>query len=550
MKTAYERFFGYFGLRENPFHVSPDPKFYVSTPAHEAAFAELVFGLQTKQGMAVLTGEAGTGKTTQLNRVLEWLHERKMSSAYVFHALLEPIELIEFIIRDFGITHTATRKGDLIAALHNWLIERDEAGDSPVVILDEAQALPTETLDELRLLLNLETPRGKLVQIILAGQPELEEKLKTPELRQLRQRVMFHCRLTTLSEEQADGYIRARLAAAGCQQPDVFPLETVHEIHRCSKGIPRVVNLLCEHALITAYGENQKVITPAIVRRIAGDFGMIPVAEEQRSKPVQSRFAGISLDTPGPATPAPVIPPAPVRPSSQEPARAMVAYASAGGSGQTRTPSTPPAPQRIPAPQPGARTSAAEFGGRTAVLKSSLSQQPRIAPKTAPSVGPRMMGVQAMVAALPHNPKRAPTPVPRPFVSNSEGTQAELFTESDHRGTRAEQDDAGFAEVPRYWRRSGARNSWQAKSGRFFVGLYGYGREIVESFIVDCRRVGRFLAAPMPAAVLPQADVNSENRKTWHAPATDWLRRPIETRNAKNESVDSAQKHEQPAVND
>jgi general secretion pathway protein A len=269
---SYQCYFTYFGLRENPFHVSPDPRFYHSTPAQDSAAVELLFGLQTKQGLLVLTGEAGTGKTTLLNSILESLEQRNISTSYVFHSLLEPIELFEFILRDFGIPCTSTRKGDLVQALYDWLASRSAAGDSPVLIIDEAQSLSLRNLDELRLLLNLETPRGKLLQIILAGQSELDEKLRRPELRQLRQRVMFHCNLPEFSEEETVSYIQSRLRVAGLSSSELFPLETRHYIHRQARGIPRLINLLCEHALLTAYGEQQQIISPDIIQRIAFDF--------------------------------------------------------------------------------------------------------------------------------------------------------------------------------------------------------------------------------------------------------------------------------------
>ena len=272
--VSHQGFFGYFGLRENPFHVSPNPRFYHSTPAHDSARQELLFGLQTRQGLLVLTGEAGTGKTTLLNSVLDNLARRGISTAYVFHPLLEPIELFECILRDFGVSYSSNRKVDLLGALRDWLIGRETAGDCPVVVIDEAQSLTLHMLDELRLLLNLETPRGKLLQIILAGQTKLEEKLRRPELRQLRQRVMFHCKLTTLSEEQTAAYVQTRLAHAGVPTPDLFLPEALQSIHTHAKGIPRVINLLCEHALITAYGEQQHSIAAEAIQRIAADFDL------------------------------------------------------------------------------------------------------------------------------------------------------------------------------------------------------------------------------------------------------------------------------------
>ena len=271
----YEHFFNSFGLRENPFHVSPDPRFYFPTRAQESALTELLFGAETRQGLMVLTGEAGTGKTTLLNQFLDWLQRRGRSSAYVFHALLEPVELLQFILRDFGVSCSSNHKGEVVDTLYTWLHARNAAGDLPVLILDEAQALPQQALDELRLLLNLETSRGKLLQIILSGQPELDEKLRLPELRQLRQRIMFHSRIFRLTQEETAAYIARRLATAGCADSSLFPPEVVQAIYASSHGIPRVVNLLSEHALISAYAEQQHVISPEMIQRIAVDFDLL-----------------------------------------------------------------------------------------------------------------------------------------------------------------------------------------------------------------------------------------------------------------------------------
>jgi general secretion pathway protein A len=270
----HEQFFNFMGLREDPFHVSPDPRFYYPTPAHESALVELLSGIETRQGVLVLTGEAGTGKTSLLNYLLDWLHRRKRSTAYIFHAHLEPIGLLRFIVRDFGIPCDSKSKSDLVSALHAWLLERYAAADLPVLILDEAHALPVQSLDELRLLLNLETPSGKLLQIILSGQPELDEKLRLPSLRQLRQRIMFHSRLPLLTQEETSAYISSRLSSAGCSDSSLFPDEVVQDIFMASGGIPRVVNLLCEHALISAYAEQKQVVSPDIIHRIAMDFDL------------------------------------------------------------------------------------------------------------------------------------------------------------------------------------------------------------------------------------------------------------------------------------
>ena len=269
-----EPFLNFVGLREDPFHVSPNPRFYYPTSAHDTALAELMFGIETRQGLLVLTGEPGTGKTSILNAILDWQRQRGRSTAFVFHTRVEPIGLLRLILTDFGLPCESKSKRDLIRTLHHWLLQRHAVKDVPVLILDEAQALPRQTLDEIRLILNAETSRGKLLQIILSGQPELEEKLRTPALRQLRQRIMVHSRLPVLLEEETAAYISQRLAVAGCSDTSVFPHEVVQSIYAISRGIPRVVNLLCEHALICACGEQRRVISPEMIQRIAKDFDL------------------------------------------------------------------------------------------------------------------------------------------------------------------------------------------------------------------------------------------------------------------------------------
>jgi len=266
--------FHFFGLRESPFHVSPDLRYYMTTGAAQAAFTELCYGIQMRKGLMVLTGEPGTGKTTLLHRLLRWLRENNKSSSYVFHCHLETEDLLKSIFQGFGIVRPGQSKSDLLGALATWLDQRTAAGDSPVAIVDEAQGLSIRALDELRLLLNMETPNGKLLQIVLAGQPELDEKLRRPQLLQLRQRISVRGKLPLFSLEQCADYIGIRLAVAGKKEQDTFPAETIRAIHACSGGIPRVMNLLCENALLSAYAEGEASVSVEMVRCIAADFDL------------------------------------------------------------------------------------------------------------------------------------------------------------------------------------------------------------------------------------------------------------------------------------
>ena len=273
--SVIDHMFRSFGLKENPFNVSPDPRFLFTGRAYEVALAELMFGIESRRGLLVLTGEAGTGKTTVMRHFLQWLKDKQLSSSYIFHTHLDPAGLLEFILRDFGVPVESTKKSDLLTRLHHWLQAQQMAGDSPVIIIDEAQALSIRTLGELSQLLNLENAQGKLVQMVLAGQPELEEKLRRPELRALRQRIMVRCRLPLLSLDETTEYIAARLRGAGGTGLQMFPQETVEAIYSYASGVPRIVNLLCEHALIGAYADRQTVVSPDNVRKAAAEFDMV-----------------------------------------------------------------------------------------------------------------------------------------------------------------------------------------------------------------------------------------------------------------------------------
>jgi len=203
------------------------------------------------------------------------LSHQSVSTAYIFHSRLQVEDLFQFILEDFGVTYKSGRKGHVIQVLHRWLLQRNMAGDTPAIIIDEAQEIPARTLDELRLLLNLESPEGKLVQIVLAGQPELDEKLRRRELRQLRQRMMFRCHLPLLNPQETSAYIQSRLARAGGTEPRLFPEETVAAVYRYSKGIPRVINLLGEHALINAYAVQKRSVSPEDILFIASNFDLV-----------------------------------------------------------------------------------------------------------------------------------------------------------------------------------------------------------------------------------------------------------------------------------
>jgi type II secretory pathway predicted ATPase ExeA len=263
---------GYFGLKENPFNVNPDPRFLFLTKQIEEALSGLMYGIQTRKGFITLTGEVGTGKTTLVNRLLDWLHMRRTKTAFLFNSRMNTNQLFDFILSEFEIPCESRSKSQQLMKLNHWLLERYRAGESAVLIVDEAQNLTYPVLEEIRLLTNLETSTEKLLQIVLSGQPELEEKLKLPQVRQLRQRITLRCHTSPLTKEQTQDYINERLRIAGASGPPIFSPQAVETVHLFSMGIPRVVNLLCEHSLINAFVEQQRPIQPKIVEDVAREF--------------------------------------------------------------------------------------------------------------------------------------------------------------------------------------------------------------------------------------------------------------------------------------
>jgi len=283
----------FFGLRENPFNVNPDPRFLYLTPQTQEALDRLTYGVQNRKGFILLTGEVGTGKTTLINYLLDWLRHQKMPTAFLFNPHLSVSHLFDFILTDFGIPIDFRLESNILLRLNTWLIERFRAGETPVLIVDEAQGLSFELLEEIRLLLNLETASEKLLQIVLAGQPELEEKLKRPELRQLRQRITLRCNTAPLTLAESYGYITERLRIGGATGDPIFASDAMDAVHFYAQGIPRVINLLCEHALINAYAEHCRPVPAWMVEEAALDFlvdEFRPMTTRRRTG-VQSIFA-------------------------------------------------------------------------------------------------------------------------------------------------------------------------------------------------------------------------------------------------------------------
>jgi type II secretory pathway predicted ATPase ExeA len=293
----------FFGLTDSPFSVSPDPRYLYWTKTTREALAALTYGIQNRKGFVLLCGEVGTGKTTLLNRLLDWLREQDIATAFVFNSqLLSVSEFFDFIMSDFDIPCESGSKSRVLLKLNEWLLERYRMGKTSVLIVDEAQNLSDQLLEEIRLLTNLETASEKLLQIVLAGQPELDHTLMRPELRQLRQRVVFRCKTAALTREETQGYVTERLRIAGANGAPIFSEEALDAVYHYSNGIPRVINLLCEHSLINSLVAEIKPVGACTVKEVAREFHLdeIPIAPpnswSDQTKEPSERVEGLLRD--------------------------------------------------------------------------------------------------------------------------------------------------------------------------------------------------------------------------------------------------------------
>jgi len=258
-------YLSFYGLREVPFAPTPDPKFLFQSARHREALAQLIYGVRERKGFIVLTGEIGTGKTTLLRTLLERL-DSSTPVAYLHNSALGIEGLLEYILQDWGVKSTAATHAQRLFELNEFLTDQHHKGTSPVLVIDEAQNLTVETLEAVRLLSNFETTNQKLMQILLVGQPELRDKLNLPELRQLKQRVGLRCHIASLSPEETRQYIRHRLRIAGATDAGIFSDAAIQKIHDYSKGTPRVINIVCDHCLLSGYADSKKRIDAGIVQ--------------------------------------------------------------------------------------------------------------------------------------------------------------------------------------------------------------------------------------------------------------------------------------------
>ena len=261
----------FYGLTRPPFEMTPDPAFLYLGETHREGLATLVYGVRSRKGFVMLTGEVGTGKTTLLHALLAQL-DASTDSAYIFNPLLEPLDFFRLLFDDLGIEERCFSKAEYLLALNHYLIDRLKDDRTVLLIIDEAQNLSPEMLEEIRLLSNLETPNSKLIQILLVGQPEFSEMLDRDDLRQLRQRIVLRHELQPFDAGEMEFYVEERLRLAGYTGKEIFKRSALRELFAVTGGVPRLVNVVCDGALLTGYGRDQATLDEEIIREVANDL--------------------------------------------------------------------------------------------------------------------------------------------------------------------------------------------------------------------------------------------------------------------------------------
>lgn len=259
----------FYNLSENPFNITSDPSFFFGSTVHEEAFSNILYGIISRKGIIVMTGEIGTGKTTLCRALLNRLDPR-VKTAFILNPSFSDIQLLQLILRDLGISnHQTENKLELIESLNAFLLDQSAQGNNVAIIIDEAQNLNVRQLEEIRLLSNLETEKHKLLQILLVGQPELFDKLKLPELRQLNQRVTVRYHINPLQPIEVKNYIQHRLKTAGTLSKIHFTEDAYNTVYFYSKGIPRLINIICDRALLAGFVKDSFTINTEIIQQAA-----------------------------------------------------------------------------------------------------------------------------------------------------------------------------------------------------------------------------------------------------------------------------------------
>lgn len=270
----------FFGFSEKPFTITPNPHFVFLSSIHREAFARLLYGVDSHAGFIALTGEVGTGKTTMLRTLLNQLDPEKYRSALIFNPCMSGEQLLACICRELGVEAGEQHRSGYLEALNRYLIDENSAARTVVLVIDEAQNLEPDVLEQVRMISNLETERDKLIQIILAGQPELDAILRRHDLRQLNQRITVRCRLTPMKLDDTTHYISHRLKISGSRSPDIFSPAAVRRIYRFSRGIPRLINVACEQALVMAWTHELRTVSAAMASEVIAELQ--PVDERER----------------------------------------------------------------------------------------------------------------------------------------------------------------------------------------------------------------------------------------------------------------------------
>lgn len=280
----------FYGLKKEPFHITPDPEFLFLSPSHKEALASIIYGIENKKGFIAIVGAVGVGKTTILRSYLEKIDRGRMKTIYIFNANVSFPSLLKTIYQELGLVADSDDSFLLVNRLQRVLIEEYEQGHNVVLIVDEAQNMPVETLENLRMLSNLETATEKLIQIVMIGQTEFDDLLARHELRQLRQRIAIRTMISPLTPGESIQYIKHRLSKVTNNGETVLTEDAMNEIVRAAKGIPRIINILCDNALVTGYGYQKKPVNARIVREILRDFQNPP-----KEKPFPWRFASAAI---------------------------------------------------------------------------------------------------------------------------------------------------------------------------------------------------------------------------------------------------------------
>jgi general secretion pathway protein A len=262
----------FFGFTQNPFNMSPDPSFLFRSRQHEEALANLIYGVQSRKGFILLTGEVGTGKTTMLECLREFMNAQQIAFASLFNSRLTVQQFFEMLSYDFGLKGDPHSKTETLVALNEMLLERAAAGRTTALIVDEAHNLEWDVLEEIRLLGNLETRRGKLLQVVIAGQQELDEKLEKSEYRQLKQRISLRCTLRGFELDETVDYIDSRMSRAGVASQTIISPDIVAAIHNRAQGIPRLINSICDNLLLTAFAMESKVASMEMLDEVTTDM--------------------------------------------------------------------------------------------------------------------------------------------------------------------------------------------------------------------------------------------------------------------------------------